>query len=216
MINSNINSQKGNVLFLILIAVALFAALSYAVTQSSRSGGGDASKEKELLDYSSLQNYISGLRGAITRMTINGTAISEINFRPPSSFSSMTNAELAANVFSPLGGGISYDNSFGGEFVFSMQITDIGTTSSNSSGNEIVYLKEIPVNDDFCNMVNKKNSISGVPTYSQMDNVSRGGNSISGFGGIPAEMSSIPGKAEGCFEDDTNNFWFYYAVVGEQ
>ncbi|HEY8190982.1 MAG TPA: hypothetical protein VIG74_01055, partial [Alphaproteobacteria bacterium] len=59
--------ERGNVLFLILIAVALFAALSYAVTQSSRSGGGDANSETNLINSATLTQYPAGLRTSIIR-----------------------------------------------------------------------------------------------------------------------------------------------------
>lgn len=61
-------SNSGNVLFLILIAVALFAALSYAVTSSSRGGGIDAKKDSSELIASEIMNYVSSLEQAVTRL----------------------------------------------------------------------------------------------------------------------------------------------------
>lgn len=71
---------SGNVLFLILIAVALFAALSYAVTQSSRSGGGDASKETVQMNISRMTNFIVALRGGITRITLPGVEMWQVQY----------------------------------------------------------------------------------------------------------------------------------------
>lgn len=58
-------SEAGNVLFLILIAVALFAALSYVVTQSSRSGSGDTSTEQAKLLMAQIDSLSAALSTAM-------------------------------------------------------------------------------------------------------------------------------------------------------
>lgn len=66
------SSERGNVLFLILIAVALFAALSYAVTSSTRSGGGNASKETLSTQIAQLESFGVAARTALQRMRLSG------------------------------------------------------------------------------------------------------------------------------------------------
>ncbi len=68
------SSERGNALFLILIAVALFAALSYAVTQSGR-GSGTIDRETALIAAAQLTQYPASLRTTITRMVITGTPV---------------------------------------------------------------------------------------------------------------------------------------------
>lgn len=64
--------ENGNALFLILIAVALFAALSYAITNSRR-GGGNIDRETATLNAASLVQMTTLLRSAADRMVLFGT-----------------------------------------------------------------------------------------------------------------------------------------------
>jgi len=104
--NTQRKSEQGNVLFLILIAVALFAALSYAVTQSTRSGGGSADRETSILSSASMTQYPAGLRTSVIRMILGGTAVDAMLFNSPSNISGSETVEL----FHPSGGGALYQN----------------------------------------------------------------------------------------------------------
>ena len=74
------NAERGNVLFLILIAVALFAALAFVVAQSSRTGSGDAERDKAKLAAANIMNQVTAVRTAVGRLLIRGCGAELLNF----------------------------------------------------------------------------------------------------------------------------------------
>lgn len=107
--------SDGNALFIILIAVVLFAALTYAVTSSSRSKG-DINIEKTHLEVAQLLAYTASLRATVMRMSVtNGVAGDAVMYNNNVYQNNMnavklplgTPANPAAYVFHPQGGGIA-------------------------------------------------------------------------------------------------------------
>ncbi|MGM0423208.1 MAG: hypothetical protein ACQEQL_08960 [Pseudomonadota bacterium] len=104
--------KSGNALFLILIAVALFAALSYAVTQSGR-GGGDISREQEEIAVAQVAQYIGQIEQALLRLqVINGCSDTDISFDHASwghgNYTHTSPAAEECQIFHANGGGASY------------------------------------------------------------------------------------------------------------
>ena len=109
--------QHGNILFLILIAVVLFAALSYAVTQSSR-GGGNADKEQLELRTASFVNYSNNIAVTVDRLLISQRcAENELSFEKSpfdGTDSDYVNSDapldFSCHIYHPQGGGIPSPN----------------------------------------------------------------------------------------------------------
>lgn len=214
-------SQKGNVLFLILIAVALFAALSYAVTQSSRSGG-DSSKETTSINTAQLTQYPNQVKTAATRLMINGNTPLDLYFNKPNNFTETffaTGNNAAQGVFHPTGGGAVYqkvpaavvvgNTEVDWAFTADYKIRNVGTTpaSGDISGNDLVMFAG-PIKTDVCNKVNQQlhGASATTPTASAALTIQNDRDTASGAkpaapndsGFILASDANWDGRAFGC------------------
>lgn len=104
--------HNGNALFLILIAVALFAALSYAITQSGR-GSGSTTRETDALTAARIAQYGAAVQSAITRLKLTGgCSDTQISFESSQTGTQYQNtsapSDNSCHVFSAAGGGVTF------------------------------------------------------------------------------------------------------------
>lgn len=239
LINNKRAAEKGNVLFLILIAVALFAALSYAVTQSTRSGGGSTEREKAILSSASMTQGPTAMRTALIRMVLGGVDVADLLFNTPANFSAASENSLL--VFHPAGGGAVYQlapadlmtGSNQGLWFYNanFDIPEIGT--DGVGGNDIIaFLPGITLS--VCRQVNEEFSLvttgctltSDVPNLDVgdadvRDNLDTDGsgfpqtdqNDLQGAGG---SCEAFTGQPTGCFYNTTANEAVFYSVLLER
>lgn len=243
--NESMKNESGNVLFLILIAVALFAALSYAVTSSSRGGGDDASSETNLINSSTITQYPAGVRTTILRMQISdGITPSELEFNPPSAFNDCqtVGGVVGVNcVFHPDGGGAIFSQGPADVMVSGTQtswafnsenqIQDIGrssganATASATTADIIAFL--VGIREGVCARINTELGISGIPVETTTITVTNGmvnadgstppGIAASGTGPtIGSDITALDGQPYGCFQNGTSGPYVYYHALIEQ
>lgn len=228
-------SERGNVLFLILIAVALFAALSYAVTQSTRSGSGDAGRETNLVNAAGITQYPASIKTAITRMIIsNSTSPEELLFDTPSTFTDLnTDALKERGVFYPTGGGANYveappsvmTTGHVGTWHFNSnnQVINIGKsdTSSITAENADIIAFLPYVKKAVCDSIHTKLGLStdyetiAADVSSDMDKTHDGIDPTNGASIGNASGSQLIGQPQGCFLIGTDEY-VYYHVVNER
>lgn len=103
-------SESGNVIFYILIAVGLLAALSYTVAQSSRGTVSNLTREQAALNASEIIEYGNTLSQAVSQLRLRGYTPQEISFGNAviSGYYNANCTESGCKVFHVNGGAVHY------------------------------------------------------------------------------------------------------------
>ncbi len=220
-------NNHGNVLFIVLIAVALLAALSYAVTSSN--SGGNIDRERSEIQAAEIIQFTNIIARTVDRIhMINRCDYTEISFENPT-VSGYVNpnapADKSCHIFDPNGGELTWkkppigvnDNS-DYEFTSRAHIPKLGKSCSSSGETDCSELTLLLFNLtlDACNGLNLGFSYNfSLPpenngtitsekftgSYSMNDTISAGG--------------VLDGKITGCFREQggARRYIFYYVLA---
>ena len=195
MLNPMRYRESGNVLFLILIAVALFAALSFVVTSSARNSGGTVDGERDVVFTGAVAQYPLMIRAGVLRITTTEHD-TEISFDSPNwSHARYQHAPAQPdenNVFHPDGSGVPWqipdpkwlDSAFSGQpeygnwlFTSTTCVPGLGIgndSSCSGNGQSMDLLAILPyIKLSLCKEINKRfrvnTSNGGTPPQDQGD-----------------------------------------------
>jgi hypothetical protein len=225
------SAESGNVFLFILIGIVMFAALSFVMSRSFRSEGTSKISDRQAeLAATDILNYTQRVERAISRIRNNSISENDISLEYDGNF---VNASCDApadssfpdcQVFNAQGGRVSEttpptDANDGTSWHFTGHtcIADIGTGASgcdsDSTSNEELLLVLRNLEQNVCEAINSKLSITGIPADSG------GGFSTTGFTGTFADGTELdiaggPYKAA-CFDTGSSNY-HYYSVLMER
>ena len=162
-------SQNGNILFMILIAIALIGALTAVIQSSSTSDGANIDDEALIIRTTEVQRYAAELERAVLFIMQNGHSESDIRFAHPKAHSDY--GDLAADttpsnqVFHKNGGGAAYRGAPSGINDGSAWEFYGGTAMPAVGSNKADLVAVLPnVSDAFCTRINDLNNQNGTPT----------------------------------------------------
>ena len=207
--NFHHQSQSGNILFVILIAVVLIGLLTAAVVNSGGNENANIDRESLMIKASEFQRYGSELERAVRYVIQNGVSESDIRF----SFIGASNAygdlsvdtDTSDQVFAREGGGALYrdppervNDGSPWEFYGGTALPSVGSARADL----IAVLPNVSL--QFCNAINELNGQSSLPLDT----------GIGSPGGLSAGDCLYMGTGEGRF-GDSEQFYITPNTVNE-
>lgn len=177
----NYKKESGNILVLILVAIALLAALSMMFLRTSQSTSDTAEYERASVVASEILRYAAGIENAVRQLRLRGCGENQISFWHDSDENGIENSsddyynsgaptDHSCHIFEPEGAGIEFQSpkanwinndlsaseGFGTiQFTRNMAIRDIGKNSNHTGMDLILWIPYL--NQDICAQINRRN-----------------------------------------------------------
>jgi hypothetical protein len=230
--------EKGNALFLILIAVALFAALAYAVTQSARSGGAPTTNEQNVIMAAQIVQSAAAAKAGVQRLVLGGVAANAITYATPDNTCPSSPGTPdgvpygtyndfcqsgATCLFAPAGGGVPLPVAPAAAFT-----AHVATFSSISGIGSHVGVSMVGSGVGLLGACNTSAAVSGIGTAASdlvigwanlTQAVCQAINTGLGISGIPVntgnwDINAAPGQEAACVKfTGASTLYIYYQVL---
>lgn len=226
------HSERGNVLFYIFLAVALFGALSFAVSQSGRESGQTAATEKDRLRATEIIDYGDSVAKSVGILRLRGTTLATLRFSDPAlsavNYGAPNPANATNEVFNIEGGGINYrpagsdtvttSTAEDYQFLSGNAVKGIGATCAAATCSDLMIVLA-NVKTTICLEINTLAGIpnpSGAPPIdSQLDTTHffQGAMTYSQTIGDEATSIGLAGQLYGCFLNNNDLKNYFYRVL---
>ena len=161
-------AERGNILFIILMAVVLIGLLTAAIQATNRPEGATIDKEALIIRATEVQRYASELERGITYIMQNGKSESDIRFSHPDAHSAYgdlsADPDKSDQLFDVAGGGAAYrappsdiNDGSAWEFYGGTHIPGMGTDRPDL----VAVLPNVTA--QFCARINEINNQTGTP-----------------------------------------------------
>jgi len=228
--------ERGSVIFYILIAIVAFAALSMAVTRSSRESATTIDREKSDLAATEIFDYSNALRSSVQNMMIQGTKQNQLCFDNTSWGNTSFNYAACTNpknkVFESTGGGAPVQHSITRNYLdntysslplagiwyitSSMRIRGVGQDCDpNAACNDLTVVLTA-LKKEVCLSLNRKLGIEHPDTIPANASAMTPAPYIGVYNfdnDSVVTATDLVGKRTGCFRDAAGPYTFYAVLA---
>ena len=229
--NKDNNNESGNVLFYILIAVALLAALMFAVSQSGRGSGQQIADDRARLIASEMIEFSNVMSSAVSQLILRGVDQTELCFDHTgwgaNDYDHVGCTDDFNKIFHISGAGITWsnapteamDSSASPDNLWHIygdnEIQNIGTTCGATGCSDLVLIvDELALN--VCQQLNDLLGVTDANTAPPTDTVIGETRFVGTFGysqTIGDEAAALDGQTSGCFENTTDSKYIFFTVL---